>query len=168
MARPLQRLGNVFFSLFLAAVAAVVLGMTVLPPILRYQTYVVLSGSMEPTIHVGSVVVATATNPDDLKIGDIITYSRAGEQETVTHRIVQIKGSAQGKVFTTQGDANGSPDLGDIRFDRLAGKVQLSIPYLGYAFSFMGSPTMRLLLIVVPGVLLLGSWLWEIWRPDPH
>jgi signal peptidase I len=159
--------GNAFFALVALAIGGLILALTILPPVLGYQTYVVLSGSMEPTIHTGAVIVATAVDPNALEIGDIVTFLRPGDQESVTHRIVGIKGTAQGKTFVTRGDANGVEDQGEIRYDRLAGKVTFSIPYLGYFFKFIGSPSMRLLFIVVPGMLLLGSWLWEVWRPEP-
>lgn len=145
-----------------------VLALTVLPPVLRYQTYVVLSGSMEPAIHTGSVIVATAVDPAALQVGDVITFLAANQQENITHRIAGIHGDAQGHLsFITKGDANGVQDQDEIRFDHLAGKVTLTIPYLGYFFKFIGSSSMRLLFIVLPGLLLLGSWLWEIWRPEP-
>jgi signal peptidase len=160
-------LGNVVFTLLTLAMGVTILALTVLPPLLRYQTYVVLSGSMEPTIHTGSVIVATAADPNTLQVGDIVSFVRPGDEENVTHRIIEIKGGAQGRTFVTKGDASGAPDVGEIRFDRLAGKVRVSIPYLGYFFKFIGSPQMRLLFIVVPGLLLLATWLWEIWRPEP-
>ena len=163
----LSVLGNAIFGLAALVIGVTILGLTVLPPVLRYQTYVVLSGSMEPAIHVGSVIIATAADPDTLRVGDIVTYVRPGDQENITHRIVQIKGNAQGRTFVTQGDANGAPDPGEVRFDRLAGRVQTSIPYLGYVFGFIGSQQMRFLFIVVPGILLLGSWLWDVWKPEP-
>src|SRR5438552_926834 len=165
--RLLPALGNVVFMLLTLAMGATILALTVLPPLLRYQTYVVLSGSMEPTIHTGSVIVATAADPAALQVGDIVTFVRPGDEENVTHRIIEIKGSPQGRSFVTKGDASGAPDVTEIRFDRLAGKVQLTIPYLGYFFKFIGSQQMRFLFIVVPGILLLATWLWEIWRPQP-
>lgn len=167
MLRLRRSIGNALFGIGALVIGFTILALTVLPPVLRYQTYVVLSGSMEPAIHVGSVIVAVAVDPESLKVGDVITYVRPGDQENITHRIVGIKGGAGGRAFTTQGDANGAPDPGDIRFDRLAGRVRTSIPYLGYVFSFIGSQQMRFLFIVVPGLLLLGSWLWDIWKPAP-
>jgi signal peptidase I len=165
--RYLKFLGNVLFGIAAVAIGGGLLALTVLPSLLRYQTYVVLSGSMEPTIHVGSVIVATAVDPKSLQVGDIITFLSSSQQENVTHRIVGLHGDAQGRVsFITKGDANGVQDQDEIRFDHLAGKVTLTIPYLGYFFKFVGSPSMRLLFIVVPGMLLLGSWLWDIWRPE--
>lgn len=158
--------GNVFFGLCTAVLAGTILALTVLPPVLRYQTYVVLSGSMEPAIHVGSLIISTAVDPKTLEVGDVVTYTRPGDQESITHRIVQVKGSAQGRTFITQGDANGAPDTGEVHFDHFAGKVQASVPYVGYAFMFIGSQQMRFLFIVIPGILLLGSWLWDIWKPE--
>lgn len=166
MTRVIFILGNVVFALVALAIGGVILALTVLPPVLHYQTYVVLSGSMEPAIHTGSVIVATAAQPEALKVGDIITFIRPGDQENLTHRIVDIKQNAQGPSFVTKGDANGAPDQDAVRYDHLAGKVQVSVPWVGYAFKFIGSPTMRFLMIVVPGILLLGSWLWEVWRPE--
>lgn len=140
-------------------------GLTILPQVLHYGTYVVLSGSMEPAIRTGSVIVAMATPQDQLKIGDVITYVRAGDQENVTHRIVDVKPTSDGPSFVTKGDANGAPDADEIRYTATAGKVVTSVPYVGYFFKAIGSPAARFIFIVVPGVLLVGMWLWEIWRP---
>src|SRR5690349_6684253 len=105
--RPTGRLltvaGNALFTLVVLAMAAVIVGLTILPTVMRYQAYVVLSGSMEPNIHTGSVVVSTAVDPSTLKVGDVITFIRPGDSESVTHRIIQIKGSTQGKSFVTKG-----------------------------------------------------------------
>src|SRR5438445_7469167 len=109
--RILSKVGNALFTLFVLGLGAGILALTVLPPLLRYQTYVVLSGSMEPTIHTGSVIVATAADPAALQVGDIVTFVRPGDEENVTHRIIEIKGSPQGRSFVTKGDASGAPDV---------------------------------------------------------
>lgn len=166
MTRAFSIAGNILFGVFALVLAATVLGLTILPPVLHYQTYVVLSGSMEPAIHTGSVIVATAAAPESLHVGDVITFIRPGDQENITHRIIDVKDGAQGPTFVTKGDASGAPDQGEVHYDHLAGKVRVSVPLLGYAFKFIGSPSMRFLFIVVPGILLLGSWLWEVWRPE--
>lgn len=168
MSKPLALIGNILFGVVAVLVGGGLLALTVLPSVLRYQTYVVLSGSMEPAIKTGSVIVATAVDPKTLQIGDVITFLSSDQQENITHRIVGVHGDAQGRVsFITKGDANGVEDQQEIRFDHLAGKVTLTLPYLGYFFKFIGSPSMRMLFIVVPGMLLLGSWLWEVWKPEP-
>ena len=147
------------------AAVAVLAGLTVLAPFFHYSTYVVLSGSMAPSIQVGSVVVVRATPPEELKIGDVITFVRAGDQENVTHRIVAIEDTVDGPSFTTRGDANNVADTAEIRYNAMAGKVAASLPFVGYVLKWVSSPAARLLLIVVPGVLLAGIWLWEIWQP---
>ena len=66
----------------LAAAIAVCLPMT-LPRALGYQIYDVVSGSMEPTIPVGSLVLVEPFDAADLEEGDIVAYS-AGAGETIT------------------------------------------------------------------------------------
>src|SRR6185312_15120341 len=121
--RLLSIAGNVLFAAIALLIGGVILALTVLPPVLRYQTYVVLSGSMEPAIRTGSVIVATAVDPKTLQVGDVITFLTADGQENITHRIAAIHGDAQGHVsFITKGDANSVEDQNEIRFDHLAGK----------------------------------------------
>src|SRR5205085_9882515 len=112
----LRIVGNVLFGLLGIAMVGLVAGLTILPQVLHFGTSVVLSGSMEPAIRTGSVIVAVATPQDRLKVGDVITYVRAGDQENVTHRIVDIKSTAEGPSFVTKGDANGAPDVDEIRY----------------------------------------------------
>jgi signal peptidase I len=164
-AQTLKTLGNVLFGLLGIAMVGLIAGLTILPQVLHYGTYVVLSGSMEPAIRTGSVIVAAATPQDQLKVGDVITYVRAGDQENVTHRIVDIKSTPDGLSFVTKGDANSAPDADEIRYTSTAGKVVATVPYAGYFFKAIGSPVARFIFIVVPGTLLVGMWLWEIWRP---
>jgi len=166
--RTLRITGSVLLGFLMSVVLLGVVALAILPPVMHYQTYVVMSGSMEPAIHTGSVVVAVAVPPDSLQVGDIITFSRAGDQESITHRIVTIKGTASEWAFVTKGDANGAEDPGETRFDRLAGKVVYVVPFLGYIFKFFGSSDMRWVMIVIPGLVLLGTWVVEIWRPKSN
>src|SRR5579862_4663081 len=66
------------------------LALTLLPNVLGYKTYVVLSGSMEPAIHTGSVLMALPVPPESLKVGDVIVYNRSDVNESVTHRIISV------------------------------------------------------------------------------
>ena len=95
-----------------------------------YHPAIVGSGSMRPAIDVGDVVIVQHVNPDELKVGDVVQYY-SGEGYTITHRIVDIRETAEGKIFITKGDAN---ELADTPFteDRIVGKVVFVIPKLGY------------------------------------
>ncbi|MDR0852505.1 MAG: signal peptidase I [Clostridiales Family XIII bacterium] len=97
----------------------------------------VLSGSMEPSYHVGGVVfINTHTSPDTLKTGDVVTYTFSGDT-VVTHRIVSV--DAQARTFVTKGDANEDAD-GAVSFDQFVGKAaKLYLPLLGYVLLQLGT-----------------------------
>ena len=161
----LRQLGNAL-SVLLTAVAVVsLLAVSVLPEALGYKTYTVLSGSMEPAIHTGSMLVALPVAPESLKVGDVIVYNRSDVSESVTHRIVDVTSDAGKPAFITKGDANGSPDTWTVQYNgNTAGKIILSVPYLGYAYHAVGSPQGRVIFLVVPVLVLSLMWLASIWR----
>ena len=94
------------------------------------KPYVVLSGSMEPVIPVGSVVIIDQSKTA-VSAGDIAAFSRNGQ--TVTHRI--IKGTEDG--FITKGDANQEKDTGVTAPENIIGTVVFCIPYLGYGIMWL-------------------------------
>ncbi len=123
-----------------------------LPKILGYQTYHVVSGSMEPEIPVGSLVLAKATEPEDVMAGDIIVFRRGGS--VVTHRVVEKK--SEDEEFITKGDANEIEDFQPVSFRQLLGTVRHHYAYLGTILGFFSTifGKIFLLVIIVIGVLL--------------
>lgn len=112
--------------LLLAAVAAVI----VLPMVMGFKEMAVLTGSMEPTIPVGSIVyVKPLDDPSRLQPGDICTYTLSDGETMVTHRVVSVDPDSQ--TLVTKGDANDTDD-GDINFAQVFGRTQFHLPYLGY------------------------------------
>lgn len=89
---------------------------------------VIGSGSMSPSIETGDVIIVSRVNPDDLNIGDVIQYMADGY--TVTHRIVDMYETNEGKFFITKGDANELPD-DPVSEARVIGKVVFVIPKIG-------------------------------------
>jgi len=83
----------------------------------------VVSGSMEPTLHVGDLMIISKA---DYKVGDIAIYLRG--RMTIIHRIIEIRPT--GYVF--KGDNNAAPDPEVVSPDRVLGRVRLAIPLLGY------------------------------------
>lgn len=166
--RVLKLAGNVLSAILVLLGLASLLGLTALPDVLGYKTYVVLSGSMAPAIPTGSVLIALPVSPTSLKVGDVIVYNRSDVSESVTHRIVQVNDDVAGKPsFITKGDANSTPDSWTVQYNgNTAGKVVLSVPFLGYAYHAVGSPRGRLIFLVVPVLVLTLLWLAEIWRPS--
>jgi len=102
---------------------------------LGMATFVVTGGSMEPTIHKGSLVIDEPVSADKLRLGDIITFDHF--DQTTTHRIVGVEGSANGTMFSTKGDANQVADPEPLSFPGRVGLVKLAIPGLGYAVAWM-------------------------------
>lgn len=100
-----------------------------------FATFVVTGGSMEPTIHKGSLVIDLPVTADKLRLGDIITYDHA--DQTTTHRIVGVEGSASGTRFSTKGDANTVGDPEPMLFPGRVGLVKLAVPGVGYVVAWM-------------------------------
>ena len=146
----------------------IVLALTVGPRFMAYETFIVRSGSMEPTIHTGSLVFVQPVQPAAVKVGDVITYRRPEDPEiTITHRVVamSVPGSAPSAapVFRTKGDANASMDPWEVQLQGIAWRVTLSVPLAGYLFSFTQQPVGRALFLIVPGLGLGGLWLHRTW-----
>lgn len=103
--------------------------------------YTVLSGSMEPTYHVGSIIYVKHIDPQELKVNEPITYVINGGT-VVTHRIIEVIEEENGNElsFRTKGDANEIADGGIILESNVIGKPVFSIPFLGYIASVIQTP----------------------------
>lgn len=109
--------------------------------LLKGGVYTVLSGSMEPTYHVGSLLVVLPVDYKDIEIGDPITYALSSEV-VVTHRVVGInsdENDSNALWFETQGDNNNTKDGSPVYYKNIIGKPIVSIPLLGYLITFMKS-----------------------------
>ena len=129
-------------TLMLLTVIAAALPLTV-PQYMGYQIYDVVSGSMEPTVPVGSIIYVKEAEPSSIKKGDIIAF-QSGES-IVMHRVVDNK-IVEG-TFTTKGDANPSEDMNEVPYANLIGIVVRHIPILGQLMILFGSTLGRLCMI---------------------
>jgi signal peptidase len=112
------------------------------------RTYNVLTGSMEPTIHVGSSILTIPSS--QYEIGDIITFKRRAL--TITHRIFGIKNGQ----FITKGDANKSADPLPVDKMLVIGKDYLIVPYVGRFIDFVKTVPGFLLFIALPILIFVG------------
>lgn len=110
----------------LAGLAALIIISAILCWFLHYEPAVVMSGSMEPTYHTGSVVLVDRDNTSDIKIGDAIAFVNGGTY--IAHRII----SKSEEGYITKGDANESEDPWVVPVADVKGKVVFSIPIIGY------------------------------------
>ena len=116
--------------------------------------YAVLSGSMEPTYPVGSVVYVKKVDPSTLQVGDAITY-RLNDNVAVTHRIIEVHNEGE-LGFRTQGDANETVD-GITPASAVIGKVVFGIPVLGFVSNYMQNPVGVLCVVGTSAVVLIIS-----------
>src|SRR5689334_12444114 len=137
------RLGSVVSSVLMLAVLLVSVGYLV-PSLLGYQRYIITGGSMTGTYDKGSIVFEKAVPNDELEVGDVITYlppATSGVTTLVTHRILTVKDTKDGRVFRTQGDYNPDKDPWTFTLDEGSQPVvQYSVPYLGWVFLFLADP----------------------------
>ena len=105
------------------------------------QIYTVISGSMEPTYNVGSLIYVKKVDPSTLKIKDPITFELS-DKTIATHRIIEIvhdETNPNVYKFRTKGDANENPDQNLIEPNKVLGKAIFTIPYLGYLATYIQS-----------------------------
>lgn len=121
------------------------------------QTFVVLTGSMNPSIPQGSVVYTKAK--PEYSIGDVVTYNQ--ENVVVTHRVVDV--TSEG--YITQGDANDSHDSRVVAREDVLGSSLFSVPYVGSFISYIQTFEGFVLFVIVPGVLFI---LFELWNIKNH
>ncbi|NLV16137.1 MAG: signal peptidase I [Syntrophomonadaceae bacterium] len=163
--KALKIIGNVVWGLLLILIAISIFffvqykitGGT--PQILGHRMYIVLSGSMEPAFSPRSLIFVKPMEPEEIHEGDIITFTgaQANSKDLTTHRVIEIERDEAGQLsFVTKGDANDVNDPYPVPGDRLIGKVNLALPFLGAVMDFAQTKEGILALIIVPGVLLIG------------
>ena len=124
---------------------------------------IVMSGSMEPAIKTGSIVLMRpAVHP--LLVSDIITFGKDTRTDIpTTHRVLEVRSQEGQYVYKTKGDANNDPDTAEVLQNTVLGKVFFSIPYLGYILDMAKKPIGFVLLIVIPALLIIGDEIHTIW-----
>ena len=151
----------------LAGLAVLALGAYAVLLVQGYKPVVVYSGSMEPTLHVGSLTFIREVPATTARVGDIVTFSDPYRPERlVTHRIVSITERPSGAAYRTKGDANPARDPWTIALPGTIGLEQFSVPYVGYGLVALQKPAMRTAFVFLFTLLLLASMLRRIWRRD--
>lgn len=120
------------------------------PTLFGYKFYTVLTGSMSPTMDRGSLLVVKETQPQDIKVEDVITFGNNNNTSVTTHRVKEIS-NEDGIKFTTQGDANNTVDPEKVDESLLVGKVVYHIPFLGATLEYIKSN----IKIVLGGLILI-------------
>ena len=131
------------------------------PKFFGYDSFVIYSGSMEPTVKTGSLLVVKPVAAENLQVGDVIVFRSPGNHATITHRIAGIREENGQRIFTTKGDASSNPDPREVRLQGQVGKMAYTIPYLGYLVDFIKTKEGALIFLVAPA---LGLGLMHLWK----
>lgn len=163
-ATPARRLARFLLSLTAGLTVGLLLAIGV-SLAAGYRTFSVMSGSMEPNIHTGDVVVDKPIAPLDARVGDVVTFkdpSRGGE--LVTHRLRSVRRNGATVAMITKGDANTAVERWSVPVNGSVGRVAYRLPSAGRAIVAIRGPFGRLLLIALPALLLGIYELTRIWR----
>jgi len=171
--KPISVIGKIFETLFLIICAAFVItavatfafgrqevnGVSVGP----YSMFSVMTGSMRPTIETGSLIVTKAVPAEDLKAGDILTYSPRNDEVLVTHRIMEvIRDEDGGYSYVTRGDANEVNDPAPVRYENATGRVVFWINGVGRALNYIATP--KGIASIVSAIVLLIAAMYLVGR----
>ncbi|MBY0155869.1 signal peptidase I [Cytobacillus oceanisediminis] len=137
------------------------------PQAFGYQLKTVLSGSMEPTFQTGSVIAVKPLSSEErksLKKDDVITF-QASEEKLITHRVIGVSSSGDHVMYETKGDNNKTADMEPVLSENVrAVYTGFTIPYVGYFIDFAQSKEGSAILLIGPGLLLLGYAAFSIFQ----
>lgn len=167
MSRTVKKIWDLISGVVIALVVLLAIALVGVR-LIGLQPFVVLSGSMEPTYHVGSLVYVKSVDYKELEVGDPITYMLS-EDTVVTHRIIEVLVDEEDPDtirYFTQGDANDVPDGTSVHYKNIIGKPVFSIPYLGYVSNYIQKPPGMYVAIAAGAVLILLVFLPDIFEDD--
>jgi signal peptidase I, archaeal type len=119
------------------------------PVLGNYRLFNIVSGSMEPHIPVGSVVITKTGGTPSIAKGDVISFE--SNNIVISHRVYDIYTQNNGeKVYSTKGDANKNVDPDVIFSSQIIGKVVLHIPLLGFVLNYVATKQGMIVCVVIP------------------
>jgi signal peptidase len=164
-----RRLGSALCALIV--VAGILFGLfLIVPSVMGWERYVIVSGSMTGTYDRGSLVFDEVVPVKSLKVGDVITYRPprgSGPEGLVTHRIRSIgrDPKTNAAVFRTKGDANQVADPWTFTLaDKQQARVVTGAPYMGFVLAALAQRKLRMVLVGIPALLIALIVLGGLWR----
>ena len=164
MARHVRRIVRLVGWAALGALVGLALALAG-PYVLGGRSFTVMSGSMEPTIHTGDVVVDETVSPRTVKPGDVVTFPAPdGSHRLITHRLRRARRDGARVDAETKGDANNTVERWQVPVNGHIGRVVYRVPKVGYALASVGSAKGRFVVLVAVILAFAGLALERIWR----
>ena len=167
MGKTAKKIWNIVTGVIVAL--AVLLAVALLGVrLIGFQVFAVLSGSMEPTYHVGSLIYVKDVDYTQLEAGDVITFM-LDEDTVTTHRIVEVvpdETDSSVLRFRTKGDANEAVDGSLVHYKNVVGTPVFTIPKLGYLADYIQNPPGIYIAISAGAVLVLLMFLPDLFSKD--
>lgn len=140
----LRRIGGIIFGVVVVGVVIIAGAVTLVPAVTGATPLTVLSGSMEPALPAGSIVVVRPEPVNSIRPGTIISFvdhdPASAATRVVTHRVIDVRDSPSGPLFATKGDANEEPDAGLTAAADVRGVLWYHVPLVGGARAALLSP----------------------------
>lgn len=163
----IKKIWNAFTTLLVIAVAVLAI-LLVGMRFAGFKVFTVLSGSMEPAYHTGSVIYVKEVDYTQLQAGDVITFM-ISEDMVATHRIVGVVPDDEDPSvlrYRTKGDANDSEDGTLVHYKNIIGSPVFTIPYLGYVASYIQSPPGSYIAIAGAAFILMLTFIPDLFADD--
>lgn len=167
MSKKVKKVWNWISGAFVAVVVLLAVALVGVR-LIQLKPFVVLSGSMEPEYHVGSLIYVKSVDYKTLQVGDDITYM-LDKDTVVTHRIIEVlvdEEDPETLRYFTQGIANEVPDATSVHYKNIIGKPVFTIPYLGYVSNYIQNPPGMYIAIAAGAILILLVFLPDLFEDD--
>ena len=167
MNRKIKKIWNGFTTV-IVAVDVILAILMVGARAVGLRVFTVLSGSMEPTYHVGALIYVKSVDYTELEAGDVITFM-LDENTVATHRITEVvpdEDDPDVLRFRTKGDANDSEDASLVHYKNVIGTPVFTIPCLGYVANYIQNPPGTYIAIAVGAILLLLVFLPDLFSDE--
>ena len=167
MKRSIKKTWNIISTVLVVLVVLLAL-LLVGARVFGLQVFTVLSGSMEPTYHTGSLIYVKKVDPYTIQSGQVITFM-LDENTIATHRVVGVVPDEEDPSvirFRTKGDANENEDGGLVHYKNVVGTPVFTIPYLGFVANYIQHPPGMYIAIAAGAILLLLTFLPDIFASE--
>lgn len=125
------------------------------PDFFGYKSFVIVSGSMEPTILKQDAILVKVVPEEEIKVNDIISFTTKN-QTNVTHRVIGIEKENGIKRYITKGDNNNTEDKEKITYEQIEGKYQFKMNQFGIVINILKSKVTLIILVIA--VILISCY----------